>query len=466
MRKFAKHGIVAVVAGAFIGGCEGDGQQAKDGEWKWGDPPKWEAPKWEAPKWDGPKFAAPKWEAPKWDAPKWDWDFAKADKKDPGSSALTPEAPAAAGGGTVAPAAPVASSAEDGVVYDTTSTSIEAYVNIASRVYADAHQEATRLQSAIGKFLGDPTPEHQVDVKRAWLLARVAYGRTEAFQFSGSPETSRISVWPISESNIDYVQGDATAGIINDASVAIDRDTLIAKNRDGDAKNGTTGFQVIEFLIWGQDLYEDGPGRRPATDFDAGDAIKDRRRQFLQVATDLLVDDLKALADAWKVNAEGNYAATFQGLEQATAVSNMLSGLVALSNAELATARISNALSSGDQVDEQSRFSDNTHNDLLVNIQSLYYAYFGVYDNYRGRGINQLVAAKNADLNDEISESLRAALSIARSIRPPFDQIQVAGDDDPQRKALMDLSAKLSGFSDLIKQAGDALEAPVAVAGG
>src|SRR3546814_2796430 len=61
--------------------------------------------------------------------------------------------------------------------------------------------------------------------KQAWLDGRDLYGPTEAFRFydgpidtpDGGPE-GQINAWPLDEAYIDYVEGDETAGIINDTA--------------------------------------------------------------------------------------------------------------------------------------------------------------------------------------------------------------------------------------------------------
>ena len=57
--------------------------------------------------------------------------------------------------------------------------------------------------------------------KRAWLRARDDYDITEIYRFydgpidnlEGGPEG--LNAWPLDESYIDYVDGDANAGVIN-----------------------------------------------------------------------------------------------------------------------------------------------------------------------------------------------------------------------------------------------------------
>src|SRR5262249_43610750 len=155
--------------------------------------------------------------------------------------------------------------------------------------------------------VADPNDETMAAAKQAWLDARDDYGLTEAFRFYGGPIDNEdngpeglLNAWPMDEAYVDYVEGDPNSGIINDppTSPTIEADPLISLNESGGETNISTGWHAIEFLLWGQDLSEDGPGARPASDYvDAPNA--DRRAQYLTVTTDLLVSNLQSLVDAW-----------------------------------------------------------------------------------------------------------------------------------------------------------------------
>src|SRR5690606_33448030 len=99
------------------------------------------------------------------------------------------------------------------------------------------------------------------------------------------------------------------------------------------------GWHAIEFLLWGQDLSETGPGNRGFEEFVDGKAPNaDRRRRYLTVVTELLIDDLAFLVKAWAPGGK-NYRARFErgGMES---LRKMLVGLGSLSRGELAGERL------------------------------------------------------------------------------------------------------------------------------
>ena len=126
------------------------------------------------------------------------------------------------------------------------------------------------MDAAIDAFVAEPTDENLAAAKEAWLAARDEYGPTEAFRFYGGPiddeETGvegLVNAWPLDEAYIDYVDGDPEAGIVNNPEdyPEITADVLVEANEQGGEANVSTGWHAIEFLLWGQDLSADGPGR-------------------------------------------------------------------------------------------------------------------------------------------------------------------------------------------------------------
>ena len=94
---------------------------------------------------------------------------------------------------------------------------------------------------------------------------------------------------------------DPNAGVINAVSnfPALSRELILSLNEKEGKKNISTGFHAIEFLLWGQDLNPNGPGNRPWRDYTAGANHGDRRRQYLQIVTELLVEHLETVTAAW-----------------------------------------------------------------------------------------------------------------------------------------------------------------------
>lgn len=332
--------------------------------------------------------------------------------------------------------------------------------------YEDALQGARTLQQAIAAFVAAPSAEALAEARKRWLAAREFYGQTEAFRFYGGPidddkgPEGRINAWPMDESFVDGVQGKPAGGLIGNRKFVISKKNLAAQNERGGEENIATGWHAIEFLLWGQDLSETGPGDRSFEDFVDGKAANaDRRRQYLTVVTELLVDDLASLVKAWAPATKGNYRARFeQGGKES--VRKMLVGLGSLSRGELAGERLEVALNSQDQEDEHSCFSDNTHRDAVNNAKGIENVWLGRYvradgSTLQGASLRELVAVKDAALAERSTRQIAASVAAAEAIQAPFDREIVGAKDAPGRQRIQKTIDSLTQQSkDLVAAAG------------
>lgn len=308
------------------------------------------------------------------------------------------------------------------------------YATIAHASYGDALRTAEALRTAVDAFTEAPSAEKLEAAKKAWLTARDAYGRTEVFRFFKGPADgddgpeARLNAWPIDEQYVDGTKDTPTSGIINlEAQFpTLDEATLAKENEKGGEKNISCGYHAIEFLLWGQDESETGPGNRPFTDFVDGAAATRpngaRRRAYLKAATSLLVTDLRGVVDAWDPSKAGSYGATFASADEVTIVGRMVQGMAALAGIELARERIGNAYETQDEEEEHSCFSDNTTGDLVANVRGIEEVYLGKHGSVVGKGVTALVAAKDPALDAKAKKALAEAVAAVEAIPAPFDR--------------------------------------------
>ncbi|MEC5211747.1 putative iron-regulated protein [Polaromonas sp. CG_9.5] len=309
--------------------------------------------------------------------------------------------------------------------------------------YDDTLNSALSLQKAVQALTDAPSESSLKAARQAWLDAREFYGQTEAFRFYGGPiddkngPEGRINAWPMDESYVDAVKDAPNAGIINNRKIVLSKKQLAGLNeRDGE-ENIATGWHAIEFLLWGQDLSATGPGERSFEDFvDGKTPNADRRRQYLKLVTELLVDDLRFVSKSWAPTA-GSYRARFEqgGMES---VRKMFVGLGSLSRGELAGERLEVALASQDQEDEHSCFSDNTHRDVVNNALGIQNVWLGQYKRadgslVQGPSLRDLVAAKDPALAESTSRQIAASVAAAQTIKAPFDREITGAKDAPGR---------------------------------
>jgi putative iron-regulated protein len=360
---------------------------------------------------------------------------------------------------TATPAAAVAASAVDHKAV------AQQYAALVHATYADTLTSAKDMQAAIAAFVAAPSAEGLDKARKAWLGAREFYGQTEAFRFYGGPidddkgPEGQINAWPLDEAYVDYVQGKPKAGIVNNTKFKITKAALIKANERGGEENISAGWHAVEFLLWGQDLSETGPGNRPFEDYVKGKGENaERRAQYLTVATELLVEDLAGMVKAWEPNAK-NYRAKFEkgGKES---VRKIIVGLGSLSRGELSGERMEVALNSQDQEDEHSCFSDNTHRDVVNNAKGIQNVWLGQFkrldgSTLQGPGVRDLVAAKNPALAEKTTAQLAASVAGAEAIPAPFDRAIAKGSAG--RPAIEKTVASLVAQSKLLVESASAV---------
>lgn len=391
--------------------------------------------------------------------------------------------------------------------------------NIAYASYADSYLMALDMRNALQSLVDDPTDANLAAAKDAWRASREPYGQTEVFRFrvgpidallpdgsigqEGDGPEGAINAWPLGEALIDYVAnsvdgdegpeipgstGGIAGNIIADVGVTID-EASVRENFElgGDERNVTSGYHAVEFLLWGQDLNEDGSGtgardesggQRPVTDYQTGgnctsgvgiaqaDVICERRAQYLLIAADLLITDLNTIVDAWNPNGVDNHYATFvQGGDVSLAL--ILEGMGRMSFGELAGERMNIALLTNSQEDEHSCFSDNTHRDIFLNAKGVQNAFLGDYTRIDGEvvsgvGIDDLLLAEGFA---ESANALRAALedtmirvgvidTVAKGGVPFDNQIQIGINEPNVSGAILALSSQTDFIETVITDLG------------
>lgn len=308
-------------------------------------------------------------------------------------------------------------------------------------LYLAVEQKAKRLAQAIDALLAAPDETTLAAARRAWCEARVVYGKTEVLRFHDGPIEPIepfLNAWPIDEAYIDAVVGHPTAGIVNDPVryPSLGAAVLAIANERGGEANVSTGWHAIEFLLWGQDLSPDGPGRRPASDFVPGQApMATRRGDYLRAVGRQLLTDLATVRAAWDP-AHGAYRRSFVA-DADGAVRRMLTGAVVLTAFELAGERLTVAFETRDQEQEHSCFSDTTCADLVANQT-------GIADLVRGVAsgtvqppcLLDLVRLRSPEAAQRLEAALAAATAAVQAIPAPFDRAILGDDAAPGRRAI------------------------------
>jgi len=373
---------------------------------------------------------------------------------------------------------------------------IEQYAELAHAVYADSLLAAHDLHDAVNLFTANPSGETLAKARSAWRTARVPYMQSEVFRFGNPPVDAwegQVNAWPLDEGLIDYVatsyvyeQGNnaAQANLIASPSLQIGGETVDATELTpklladlneigGSEANVATGYHAIEFLLWGQDLNgtNAGAGERPYTDYvDDPEICTDgeqkapvshcqRRIQYLQAATELLINDLEYMVGLWAPNVADNYRAKFVNeLPENEALRRILFGMGSLALGELAGERMKVALIAHSTEDEHDCFSDNTHNSHYYDALGIANVYHGQYERrdgslVSGPSVEDLLTDSDHQAAAELDAAMETALTdlneLVQSAKQGqhFDQLISSGNATGNKKvqAAIDSLVELAG---------------------
>lgn len=328
---------------------------------------------------------------------------------------------------------------------------VSAHASRAERAYAAALASALALRADVRAFCAAPTDAGLAKARASWIAARVDYGRTEALRFGGGPIDARrggretwLNAWPVDEAYIEPADRSQARGIIGDPATypSLGRAILRLLNQRGGETNVCTGWHAIEFMLWGEDRSDDGPGSRPVADFlDASGPRAARRREYLLEVTELLCEDLDTVARAWRAG-EGEFRERFLG--DPGAMRAVLTGPALLAGFEMSGERMAVALETRDQEEEHSCFSDTTHLDFRANIE-------GIRDVLAGNdGAIAAIRARDPAAAARIDEALARALRAVNAMPAPFDRAVRSPDGSAERALITEAMESLESLSDAI----------------
>ena len=349
------------------------------------------------------------------------------------------------------------------------------YADIAEAGYTDSLEAARKLKTSIDTLIKSPTQDNLLAARKAWVEARVPYMQTEAFRFGNKIVDDwepRVNAWPLDEGLIDYVSQDYVdqsppndlyiANVIANPSIKINgepvdtskitKELLSGKLQEagGVESNVATGYHAIEFLLWGQDLNGTGPGagNRPATDYDVKNCTNgncDRRAQYLEVVTDLLIDDLAWMVAQWGADGAARKSVTLDNGN--VGISAIFRGLGSLSYGEMAGERMKLGLLIHDPEEEHDCFSDNTHNAHYYDALGIRNVYLGSYKRPDGSVVSgpspsDLVRAKSAEADKRtrsaLDETMQRMGEIVKRAEGGEHYDQMIGEGNEQGNALVE----------------------------
>ena len=272
-------------------------------------------------------------------------------------------------------------------------TGLSAYTS-----YSQAAQEAQELDSRLQSFLYHPNPMALKEAQQAWRNAYSAYLQTLLYStlpLNDPPDWDKKGIglqqtlklldsWPIEGGYIDHVPGYAFSGIVNDLTLELTEDSLLAQHGFSDASYASLGFHPFEFMLWGAEgkrsprdffpqentapvvqMSEEGGGEQVGSE-EAGAADvevqnNNRRRQYVQRVSDQLQKHIHRLQRRWEPS-NGYYATVLQRSQPAQVVTAVFNSTQTLLSDELLASRLKG---------NSSEFSNSSADDIAAIIHGL-----------------------------------------------------------------------------------------------
>ncbi|HIG83776.1 MAG TPA: hypothetical protein EYG40_02720 [Verrucomicrobia bacterium] len=339
------------------------------------------------------------------------------------------------------------------------------YSNIAETASRSALSQGMALKEAVSAFVKDPKAETHLLAKVSWMRARLPFLQSEFSRVIaesgkvGSDISNRLNGWPIDPGHIDYTCLMVGGNIISSKEKypAITSELLRSMNLKAGESDFTTGYHVIEFLLWGEDLDKESSGKRSFKDYDKNNSeLAKRRADYLLVCCELLIQDLKDLVSEWDPESKNNLRSSLESMPSDQAITKIL-GMVSFLADDLAKSQIGSIISKGATFKEQSTFSDTTHFDFLHTVAGISNLAAGAYVGLDGKlqvlglGLIGLAEQTPNSRADKIRSLINNAMKSAQAFKGPFDQFNQEGKNlspsEDSTVTLKALSESLHAFS-------------------
>jgi predicted lipoprotein len=302
--------------------------------------------------------------------------------------------------------------------------------------YTTLAQGGIALSTAVGNLNSNATDANLQACQAAWRTMRQAWERCEGFLI-GPVESydydPNSDTWPT-----DYHQMDSLLASSNP----------LANSDVANLPQTLRGYHPIEYLIFGEG------GARKVSDLDA------RKMKYLvSLTSDLNVNNVSPLLTSW-TDAPVNYSAAILTVGKGSTVyktklaffldvigDNGMAGICNEVGQQNEDGKMYNPFITKDSSLSESPYSGNSLTDFKNNIVGLQQVYMGLNG---GKGIKDLVAAKNKSLDQQIQNAITAAVN-------SFDNISGA-NNERYEEAIFDKRTQIQATMTALNSLQDLLE--------
>jgi predicted lipoprotein len=271
--------------------------------------------------------------------------------------------------------------------------------------YQDIQAKAAIMNNAIIAFNASSTDANLAAIQVAWKNTRGAWESCEGFLFGPVEDFSydpTMDDWPVNKADLD---------------------ALIASNNPLQVSDinalGTTlkGFHAIEYIVFGV-----GSTQKAAN-------ITARDKLYLGSLGQSLYNTTTQLRNSWDPTQASNFTVQVTTAGKGSTrygtrldVFKALVGSMADICNEVANEKMQTPLAAHDSTLDESQFSHNSVLDFKNNITGVLNAYKCQYAGKSGHSLSELVASKNASLDNTIQSQINTAIASFNGITTTYEK--------------------------------------------
>jgi putative iron-regulated protein len=267
--------------------------------------------------------------------------------------------------------------------------------------YSSLLNSSELMQTGVNKLANATTDDNLTAAKSLWKNLRSDWEQSEGF-LMGPVESNdydpNTDTWPT-----DYVQMDSLLASSN----ALTTDAV--KN----LPQSLRGYHPLEYMLWGKG------GSKTAANF------TDRQKLYMvSVIDDIISNNVQLLYNDWFLGTD-NYSQLVltagRGSTEFTSRQALFLNIIsAMSDicGEVGASKMYEPFIARDSTITESPYSSNTLVDFKSNIQGMQQVYMGLNG---GKGIRNLVAAKQLDLDQKIQAQINAAINSFAQITDRYE---------------------------------------------
>jgi uncharacterized iron-regulated protein len=269
--------------------------------------------------------------------------------------------------------------------------------------YTDVEAKAADLKAAVDALSANINQSNLGAAQDAWRAVRVPWEQCEAFLFGPAEDYNydpMTDTWPVNTTELDSLLASTNPLTLSDIE---------------SLQYSLVGYHPIEYVLFGV-----GGTRTPAE-------LTPRLMQYLVSLSQHLVNVTTNLRKSWDVNEPGNFtqelttagAGSTRYSTRKEAFLSIVGAMMGICD-EVANGKMEDPLAAHDSSLVESQYAHNATIDFINNMIGVGNVYFSRYNAISGKSIHDIVASREALLDNSIQSRINAAIDALEALDPNY----------------------------------------------